>query len=103
MRTGTKVRISATKGAVAALTQPLARDLGRFGIRVCAIAPGMMDTPMLAGLSAGDRDALVSRVVFPRRLGRADEFAALVLVVVETTMLNGEVVRLDAGARLGTG
>jgi 3-hydroxyacyl-CoA dehydrogenase/3-hydroxy-2-methylbutyryl-CoA dehydrogenase len=91
---------AASKGAVLALTLPLARDLERNGIRVLAIAPGMMDTPMLGGLPEDFRERLVGLHVFPRRLGRADELAALVRTFMEVTLLNGEVVRLDAAARL---
>jgi 3-hydroxyacyl-CoA dehydrogenase/3-hydroxy-2-methylbutyryl-CoA dehydrogenase len=95
-----QVAYSATKGAVAALTRPLALDLAPHGIRVVAIAPGVMDTPMIGGLSPEAREALVGHHVFPRRPGRGSEFAALVRFAMETTMLNGEVVRLDAAARL---
>jgi len=94
---------SATKGAVVALTRPLALDLAPHGIRVVTIAPGMMDTPMLAGLDDAARDALVANHLFPRRLGRGEEFAALVRFAMENPMLNGEVIRLDAGARLTNG
>ena len=97
---GGQVAYSATKGAVVALTRPLALDLAPHGIRVVAIAPGLMDTPMLAGLDDSARDALVAHHLFPRRLGRGDEFAALVRFAMENPMLNGEVIRLDAGARL---
>jgi 3-hydroxyacyl-CoA dehydrogenase / 3-hydroxy-2-methylbutyryl-CoA dehydrogenase len=91
---------SASKGAVIALTIQLARDLERQGIRVMAIAPGMMDTAMLAGVDEPRRNALIDLHVFPKRLGRASEFAALVRCFMETTLLNGEVVRLDAATRL---
>jgi 3-hydroxyacyl-CoA dehydrogenase/3-hydroxy-2-methylbutyryl-CoA dehydrogenase len=92
---------AATKGAVLALTLPLARDLAGVGIRVMAIAPGMMDTAMLRRLEASDRDALVAHHLFPKRLGRPGEFAELVRALMEITLFNGEVVRLDAGTRLG--
>ena len=95
-----QVAYSTTKGAVVALTRPLTLDLAPHGIRVVAIAPGMMDTPMLAGVSEEDRAALVDHHVFPRRLGRPEEFAGLVRFAMETTFLNGEVIRLDAAARL---
>ena len=91
---------TASKGAVLALTLQLARDLERVGIRVLAIAPGMMDTPMLGNVPADFRERLVGLHVFPRRLGRPDELAALVRAFIELTLLNGEVVRLDAAARL---
>jgi len=92
---------AASKGGVIALTLQLARDLERHGIRVMAVAPGMMDTNMLAGLDERRRQALVDLNVFPRRLGRPSEFASLVRTFMETTLLNGEVVRLDAATRLG--
>jgi 3-hydroxyacyl-CoA dehydrogenase / 3-hydroxy-2-methylbutyryl-CoA dehydrogenase len=91
---------SASKGAVVALTLPLARDLASWNIRVMTIAPGMMDTPMLDGIGEARREALVDLHVFPKRLGRPEDFASLVRSFVENTLLNGEVVRLDAGARL---
>lgn len=91
---------AASKGAVVALTLQLARDLARDGIRVMSIAPGMMDTPMLAGVPDDFRQALIDTHVFPRRLGRPDELAEIVRACIEVTLLNGEVVRLDAGARL---
>ena len=83
-----------------ALTLPLARDLERNGIRVLAIAPGMMDTPMLGAVPDDFRERRVGLHVFPRPFGRADEFARLVRTFMEVTLLNSEVVRLDAGARL---
>ena len=83
-----------------ALTLQLARDLADFGIRVMAIAPGIMDTPMLAGVDAERREALLNLHLFPKRLGTPDDFAALLKVFVEVTLLNGEVVRLDAGTRM---
>jgi 3-hydroxyacyl-CoA dehydrogenase / 3-hydroxy-2-methylbutyryl-CoA dehydrogenase len=94
---------TASKGAVLALTLQLARDLARNGIRVMAVAPGTMDTPMLAALPDDYRQTLVDQHLFPRRFGRPDELAALVRVFMEVTLLNGEVVRLDAGARLPAG
>jgi len=92
---------SASKGGVAAMTLPLARDLAARGVRVNCIAPGIMDTPMIAGMSDEVRESLVKVHVFPKRLGRADDFAALVQHMVENPMLNGEVVRLDAASRMG--
>jgi 3-hydroxyacyl-CoA dehydrogenase/3-hydroxy-2-methylbutyryl-CoA dehydrogenase len=92
---------SASKGGIVALTLPLARDLAPLGIRVLAVAPGVMDTAMVAGLDEPRRERLVDINLFPKRLGRPDEFAALVRTFLETTMLNGELVRLDAGTRLG--
>ena len=83
-----------------ALTLPLARDLASWGIRVMCICPGVMDTAMLAGASDELRAALVDINVFPKRLGRPDDVAALVRTFMETTYLNGDVVRVDAGTRL---
>ena len=91
---------SASKGGVVALTLPLARDLAPLGIRVMAIAPGVMDTAMVAGLDETRRARLIDLSLFPKRLGRPDDFAALVRTLLKTTMFNGEVIRLDAGTRL---
>jgi NAD(P)-dependent dehydrogenase (short-subunit alcohol dehydrogenase family) len=91
---------AASKGAVAAMTLPLARDLASIAVRVVAIAPGMFDTPMLAGLPEDRRDGLAAMLPHPRRLGRPDEFAALVGAIVENPMLNGEVIRLDGALRM---
>ena len=92
---------SASKAGVAGLTLPLARDLGKAGIRVCAIAPGPADTPMLARLRPDIRESLESQIPFPKRLGRPDEFAALVKHIIENEYLNGEVIRLDGALRMG--
>lgn len=92
---------TASKGAVAALTLQLARDLSRQAIRVMAIAPGMMDTAMLAGVDEARRQAIIDLHLFPRRLGTPQDFARLVRTFMETTLLNGEIVRLDAATRLG--
>jgi 3-hydroxyacyl-CoA dehydrogenase/3-hydroxy-2-methylbutyryl-CoA dehydrogenase len=91
---------AASKGGVIALTLPLARDLARWGIRVMAIAPGIMDTGMLAGIDEERRAKLIDIHVFPKRLGTAQDFARLVRCFMEDTLLNGEVVRLDAATRL---
>jgi 3-hydroxyacyl-CoA dehydrogenase/3-hydroxy-2-methylbutyryl-CoA dehydrogenase len=91
---------AASKGGVISLTLPLARDLARWGIRVMTIAPGIMDTGMLAGIDEDRRAKLVDIHVFPKRLGRPDDFARLVRCFMEDTLLNGEVVRLDAATRL---
>lgn len=91
---------TASKAGVAALTIQLARDLERQGIRVLGVAPGMMDTGMLAGLDEARRSALIDLHVFPKRLGTPADFVALVRCFMETTLLNGEVVRLDAATRL---
>jgi 3-hydroxyacyl-CoA dehydrogenase/3-hydroxy-2-methylbutyryl-CoA dehydrogenase len=92
---------SASKGGVAAMTLPLARDLASVGVRVNCIAPGIMDTPMIAGMPDAVRESLVEVHVFPKRLGKPADFAALAQHMVENALLNGEVVRLDAAARMG--
>jgi NAD(P)-dependent dehydrogenase (short-subunit alcohol dehydrogenase family) len=95
-----QVAYAASKGGVAAMTLPVARELARHGIRVVAIAPGIFDTPMLAGLPKAARESLGEQMPFPSRLGRPEEFAALVHHIIENEMLNGEVIRLDAAIRL---
>lgn len=96
-----QVAYAASKGAVAAMTLPAARELAAAGIRVCAIAPGLFDTPLLAGLPADARAELARTMPFPRRLGRPEEFARLACDVVTNPMLNGEVIRLDGALRMG--
>ncbi|MGO8951468.1 MAG: 3-hydroxyacyl-CoA dehydrogenase [Ktedonobacterales bacterium] len=91
---------SASKGGVAAMTLPIARDLSRNGIRVVTIAPGIFDTPMLAGLPEPARVSLGEQVPFPPRLGRPSEYAALAHHIVLNEMLNGEVIRLDGALRM---
>ena len=91
---------SASKGGVAGLTLPAARDLARLGIRVCTIAPGLFDTPLLAGLPDETRQALGAQIPFPSRLGRPEEYARLACHIAENEMLNGEVVRLDGALRM---
>ena len=91
---------SASKGGVVGMTLPIARDLGGIGIRVNTIAPGIMDTPLLAGVPQELRDSLAKLQVFPQRLGTAEDFAHLVQALVENPMINGEVVRIDAAARM---
>ncbi len=91
---------AASKGGVASLTLPLARELARFGIRVVTIAPGVFDTPLLAGLPEAARVSLGQQIPFPSRLGRPDEFAALARHIVENAMLNGETIRLDGALRM---
>ncbi len=91
---------AASKGGVAALTLPAARDLARSGIRVMCIAPGVFETPMMGGMPQEVRDSLAANVPFPQRLGRPDEYAALVRHIVENTMLNGDVIRLDGALRM---
>ncbi len=91
---------SASKGGVAAMTLPAARELARLGIRVMTIAPGIFDTPMMAGLPEKARQSLGEQVPFPSRLGRPEEYAALVRHIFENQMLNGEVIRLDGALRM---
>lgn len=91
---------AASKGGVASLTLPLARELAQHGIRVLAIAPGIFETPMMAGLPDAVRETLGRSVPFPPRLGRPAEFAALVLHAIGNPMLNGEVIRLDGALRM---
>lgn len=91
---------AASKGAVAAMTLPLTRDLSRFGVRVVTVAPGTFETPMTGLLGGKVRAGLERAMEFPRRGGAGAEFAALVRHVVENVMLNGCVIRLDGGARM---
>lgn len=91
---------AASKGGVAALTLPAARDLARHAIRVVTIAPGVFETPMVAGMSEEVQEALGASVPFPARLGRPAEYAALVRHIVENPMLNGETIRLDGALRM---
>ena len=91
---------SASKGGVHAMTLPIARELARYGIRVLTIAPGIMETPMLMGLPQAAQDSLGQQVPFPSRLGRPDEYAALVEHIVENSYLNGETIRLDGAIRM---
>ena len=91
---------AASKGGIVGMTLPVARDLASFGVRVMTIAPGLMETPMLAGLPGEFRDRLAASVPFPRRLGRPGEFADLVEHIVANPMLNGSVIRLDGAVRL---
>lgn len=92
---------SASKGGVAALTLPVARELARSGIRVVTIAPGIFETPMMAGFSPEVQESLGKSVPFPQRLGKPAEYAALVKHICENTMLNGETIRLDGALRMG--
>ena len=91
---------SASKGGVAALTLPLAREFAQQQIRVVSIAPGIFDTPMMAGLPEAARESLGKQTPFPARLGKPEEYAALARHIVENQMLNGEVIRLDGAIRL---
>lgn len=91
---------SASKGGVASMTLPAARELARFGIRVMAIAPGLFETAMSAGLPDDIRAEICKSIPFPSRMGMPDEYARLVQQIVENSMLNGTVIRLDASARM---
>ena len=91
---------AASKGGVVGMTLPIARDLSRIGIRVCTIAPGIFETPMLMGLPKEAQDSLGKQVPFPSRLGRPTEYAQLVRSIVENEMLNAETIRLDGAIRM---
>ena len=95
-----QVSYSASKGGIVGMTLPMARDLARFGIRVMVVAPGIFDTPLLAGLPEAARASLGQQVPFPPRLGRPSELAMLVGQCLENPMLNGEVIRLDGALRM---
>jgi NAD(P)-dependent dehydrogenase (short-subunit alcohol dehydrogenase family) len=91
---------SATKAAVSGMTLPIAREFAQFGIRVCSLAPGIFATPMLAGMPQDVQDSLGKQVPFPSRLGKPEEFAALVQTIFEVPYLNGETIRLDGAIRM---
>jgi NAD(P)-dependent dehydrogenase (short-subunit alcohol dehydrogenase family) len=91
---------SASKGGVVGMTLPMARELGRFGIRVMTIAPGIFWTPMVDSMPADVQASLNAQIPFPSRLGKADEFASLVGFILQTPYLNGETIRLDGAVRL---
>jgi NAD(P)-dependent dehydrogenase (short-subunit alcohol dehydrogenase family) len=95
-----QIAYSASKGGIIGMTLPAARDLAVAGIRVCTIAPGTFDTPLLAALPEENRKALGEAIPFPARLGQPDEFAALAAHIVENEMLNGETIRLDGALRM---
>lgn len=91
---------AASKGGIVSMTLPIARELASAGIRVMTIAPGIFETPMMASLPAQVQEALGKMVPFPSRMGKADEYAALVMHILENQMLNGEVIRLDGAIRM---
>src|SRR3712207_739897 len=95
-----QIAYAASKGGIVGLTLPAARDLASAGIRVVTIAPGLVDTPLLAGLPEEARTALAAGIPFPKRLGRPDDFAELAVHVVEHPYLNGEVIRMDGALRM---
>jgi NAD(P)-dependent dehydrogenase (short-subunit alcohol dehydrogenase family) len=96
-----QVAYAASKAGVAGMTVTAARDLAQYGIRVMAIAPGVVDTPMVAGMPDDVRAGLAAGVPFPKRLGRPEEYARLVLMVVAHDYLNGETIRMDGALRMG--
>ena len=91
---------AASKAGVVGMTLPVARDLSRSGIRLCTIAPGIFETPMMAGAPDRVRDPLIDMVQYPKRLGNAVEFALLACQIIENPYLNGETIRLDGGIRM---
>ena len=91
---------SASKAGVVGMTLPLARECADYGIRVMTIAPGLFNTPMMAGLPAAAREALAKMPPFPQRLGKPEEYAKMVQHIIENPMLNGEVIRLDGALRM---
>ena len=91
---------AAAKGGVASMTLPAARELGKHGIRVASIAPGIFDTPMMEKVTPAIRDSLEAQIPFPQRFGKPSEFAQLVRQIIENRMLNGTVIRLDAAVRM---
>jgi NAD(P)-dependent dehydrogenase (short-subunit alcohol dehydrogenase family) len=95
-----QVAYSSSKGGIVGMNLPAARDLAQFGIRVNTIAPGIIETPMLAGVEEKFRQALAEGVPFPKRLGRPEEYAQLALMLIEHDYINGEVVRLDGALRM---
>jgi NAD(P)-dependent dehydrogenase (short-subunit alcohol dehydrogenase family) len=95
-----QIAYSASKGGIVGMTLPAARDLATVGVRVCTIAPGLVDTPLLGSLPEEARTALSSGVPFPKRLGRPSDFAELALDIIEHGYLNGEVIRMDGALRM---
>lgn len=91
---------SASKGGVVGMTLPAARELAKFGIRVNTVAPGLIETPMLGGMTKEVQDSLIATTIFPKRLGKPSEFAKLALHICENAMINGETIRLDGAVRL---
>lgn len=92
---------SASKGGIVGMTLPIARDLSVLGIRVSTIAPGIIDTPLLAGLPEPAKESLGRQVLHPKRLGRPDEYAKVVMFLVTHRYMNGETIRMDGGIRMG--
>ncbi len=92
---------SASKAAVVGMTLPIARDLSIFGIRVCTIAPGIFDTPLMMAVPETTRASLAQQIPFPKRFGKPDEFAQMVQQIIENPIINGETIRLDGAIRMG--
>ena len=92
---------AASKAGIVGLTLPMARDLASMGIRVCAIAPGIFETPMVTGMPDDVQESLAQQIPFPKRLGTPADYATLVQHIIENRMLNGEVIRLDGAIRMG--
>jgi NAD(P)-dependent dehydrogenase (short-subunit alcohol dehydrogenase family) len=95
-----QIAYAASKGGIVGLTLPAARDLSAVGVRVCTIAPGLVDTPLLASLPEEARTSLASGIPFPKRLGRPEDYAELALDIVRHGYLNGEVIRMDGALRM---
>ena len=95
-----QVAYAASKGGINSMTLPMARDLSEYGIRVCTIAPGLFDTPLVSDLDANVKNSLHAQTAFPKRHGLPKEFARMVIHILENTMLNGEIIRLDGGLRM---
>jgi NAD(P)-dependent dehydrogenase (short-subunit alcohol dehydrogenase family) len=95
-----QIAYSASKGGIVGMTLPAARDLSSVGVRVCTIAPGLVDTPLLGALPEEARTALAAGIPFPKRLGRPADFAELALDIVRHGYLNGEVIRMDGALRM---
>ena len=95
-----QIAYAASKGGIVGMTLPAARDLSSVGVRVCTIAPGLVDTPLLGALPEEARTALANGIPFPKRLGRADDFAQLALGIIEHGYLNGETIRMDGALRM---
>jgi NAD(P)-dependent dehydrogenase (short-subunit alcohol dehydrogenase family) len=91
---------AASKGGIVGMTLPVARDLAVLGIRVNTIAPGIIDTPLLAGLPEPARESLATQVLFPHRLGRPDEYAELAYHLIRNDYINAETIRMDGGIRM---
>jgi NAD(P)-dependent dehydrogenase (short-subunit alcohol dehydrogenase family) len=95
-----QIAYAASKGGVVGMTLPAARDLATIGVRVCTIAPGLVDTPMMAGMPEEQRQQLASGIPFPKRLAQPSDYAQLALAIIEHGYLNGEVIRMDGALRM---